>query len=226
MTVIQQWFSQHFLWIVLAVSALLSWLWLLNFRKRLAISGLTAFGLSVVHTVVGVLSVKIFAFLEGVPDGMSLYGAIFFLPVLYFLGAKLSKRRLSEVFDVFTICIILAMFMARFNCLRSGCCLGKVVPWYDSFRWPTREIEMILYVVLAVWLGRNILKNKTHGTAYPIYMMTYGTFRFIVEFFRENNVLWGAFHVSHIWSVISVVAGAAAYIIISRRSCTTGNIKK
>lgn len=225
MAQILQWLSAHFLWVVLFVSTLLSWNWLLYFRKRLAIGGLMALLLSAAHTIIGVLAVKAFAFLEGVPGGMSLYGAIFFLPLIYALGAKLSKRSTREVFDAFTICIILAFLLARCNCLRSGCCLGAVVPWSDSVRWPTRETELIFHLVLVIWLGRRVLQNKTHGTAYPLYMMCYGGFRFLLEFLRDNQALCGPFHIAHIWSVVSIVAGALAYSHIVRAAKGAANQK-
>lgn len=211
---------------MLSVSTFLSWFWMLYFRKRLSVNGLTVFLLSVLHTFLGVASVKIFAFLEGTPGGMSLYGAIFFMPLIYALGAKLSKRKMSEVFDIFTPCIIFAMLMARFNCLRGGCCLGTLIPGTDGLRWPTRETEIVFYIILGFFLGRAILKNKTRGRAYPIYMMCYGVFRFIIEFFRENAELWGVFHISHIWSVISAAVGTAAFIVINKKLKTKNHIRE
>lgn len=201
---------------MLAISTLLSWNWLLYFRKRLAISGQMALLLSAAHTVAGVLAVKLFAFLEGVPGGMSLYGAIFFLPLVYALGAAVSKRSAKDVFDVCTLCMIIAFLLARFNCLYSGCCPGAVVPWSDSIRWPTREAEILFHLVLAIWLGRRVLQKKKPGTVYPLYMMWYGGFRFLVEFLREQQALCGPFHIAHIWSIVSFVVGAAAYRAITR----------
>lgn len=217
--------SAHFLWVVLFISTMLSWNWLLYFRKRLAISGFMALLLSAAHTIIGVLAVKAFAFLEGVPGGMSLYGAIFFLPLIYALGAKVSKRSMGEVFDAFTICLLLAFLLARCNCLHSGCCLGAVVPWSDSVRWPTREAELIFHLVLLIWFGIRILQNKTHGTAYPLYMMCYGGFRFLLEFLRDNQTLWGPFHIAHIWSAVSIVVGALVYRHIVRAAKESANQK-
>ena len=64
------------------------------------------FPVAVLHTLIGVLSVKIFAFLETGfnPDSlgnMSLFGGVFFMPVLYFISAKVSKRNIKTVFDIF-----------------------------------------------------------------------------------------------------------------------------
>ena len=217
---ISDWLAAHFLVIALTVSTLLSWNWLLYFRKQLSLGGITALILAVAHTFAGVLAVKAFAFLEGVPGGMSLYGAVFFLPLLYWIGAKMTKRPLGTVFDVFTVCVILAMMLARINCLRSGCCLGAFLPGSTSLRWPTRELELVFYAVLLLVLGTRIRKGRSCGSAYPIYMVSYGCFRFVIEFLRVNDSLWGPIHLSHIWSLVSILVGAIAWVLISRKNPT------
>ena len=175
--------------------------------------------LSVLHTVIGVLCVKGFAFLEsGDGSGMSLYGAVFFLPVIYVIAAKLLKRRVADVFDIFTICVICTLLCARFNCILSGCCLGKMIPGSESIRWPTRELEILFYLVLFLCLRKKVCKKKYVGQMYPIYMMAYGVFRFIVEFFRESEHDFGWFHISHLWSLIAVAVGAGFYMSISRKT--------
>ena len=53
---------------------------------------------SVLHTVCGVLSVKAFAFLEtGDAGNMSLFGGVFFMPVLYFISAKVTVKIMQIV---------------------------------------------------------------------------------------------------------------------------------
>ena len=212
------WINSHFLLLILILSTVLSWLWLMDFEQRLSIRGRTALLLAIGHTLLGVACVKAFAFLEGVPGGMSLYGAVFFLPLVYFLGARWSKRPAAEVFDVFTICTVLTLLLARVNCLHNGCCLGAFISGSSGMRWPTREAEIVFYIALIVWLGGKILKNKAHGTAYPIYMFSYGIFRFICEFFRENESIGGQFHLSHVWSICAIAVGLAAYFRVKQKT--------
>ena len=82
---------------------MLSVIWLELLRKRLRTSWWAAVLLGIAHTLIGVLSVKAFAVIEGADAGaMSLFGGVFFMPLTYILGAKLFKRPLGEVADVFT----------------------------------------------------------------------------------------------------------------------------
>ena len=122
---------------------------------------------SVLHTVCGVLSVKAFAFLEtGDAGNMSLFGGVFFMPVLYFISAKVSKRNIKAVFDIFTICMIFTVMC---------------------------------------------------GSIYPLYMASYGAFRFIDEFFRTSSTGM-LFHLSHVWAAIAFAAGLSIYIEINDRN--------
>lgn len=217
MGLVRGWIIENTLYILLALATLASYLWLMYFRKRLSMSGLAAFGLALLHTVLGLLSVKLFAFLENGEGGMSLFGGVFFMPLFYLAGAKLTKRNFAEVADVFTVCMPITLLFARINCLVGGCCYG--IPFFGSAeqRWPTRQLEIVFYLLFALWLGRRVLQNKTHGAAYPIYMMTYGVFRFIIEFLRANPALWGPFHIAHVWALLSALVGAALCAVISRK---------
>ncbi|MBE6682880.1 MAG: hypothetical protein E7595_01870 [Ruminococcaceae bacterium] len=213
------WIVQNVLYILLAVATAFGYFWISQFKKQLRIKEWMALVLSVLHTVVGVVCVKVFAFLEsGEGGGMSLYGAVFFLPVIYYLCAKLFKRKVSDVFDVFTVCTVFTLLCARVNCITAGCCLGNVIPGTEGLRWPTREAELIFYIVLYFVLRTHIKKSKHNGKIYLIYMISYGVFRFIVEFFRESfHTIVGPFHISHIWSLVAIIVGTAIYYMLSRK---------
>lgn len=204
------WFNKYFLYLLLGVATVYGYFWLSQHRSRLRIGEGTAIGLAVLHTVVGVLCVKLFAFLESGDGGnMSLFGAVFFMPVFYFLGAKLTKRDVADVFDTFAIPMIFTLLCARVNCLVGGCCLGKPIPG-TTLLWPTRELELAFYAILLIVLTRKGMAKRA-GQIYPIYMMAYGIFRFIVEWFRQTTNPVSFFHISHIWALISIVIGAGIY---------------
>lgn len=46
--------------------------------------------------------------------------------------------------------------------------------------------------------------------------MAYGVFRFIVEFFRDQNTT-SLFHLSHFWAVVSLCIGISIYVEISKK---------
>lgn len=200
--------------LLLAVGAVFSFVWLLLCKERLRIKWPAALLLAVLHTACGVLCVKVFAVVEAGFDmskagNMSLFGGVFFLPLFYFLGAKLTKRKPADVFDVFAICMIFTLMCARINCIISGCCTGKFIPGF-SIRWPTREMEILFYIVLLFWLGKPVRQNKRIGMIYPMYMIAYGAFRFLTEWLRAYETT-ALLHRGHIWSLITLALGLSIY---------------
>lgn len=184
---------------------------------------------SIVHTVFGVFCVMIFAVLETMDlsnfGNLSLFGGVFFMPFYYFAVSKLFKADIYKTFDIFTICIIFTLMCSRINCLHAGCCKGMVIPGTEGLRWPTREAEIVFYIVLLIWLGRRVKAGKSHGELYPLYMLSYGIFRFIDEFFRvsESGRL---FHISHLWSVLAFCIGMSVYVEIKKRNFSKAELKK
>ncbi|MBQ8623883.1 MAG: prolipoprotein diacylglyceryl transferase [Oscillospiraceae bacterium] len=226
MNIFTQWIVDNKLWLLLALATFFGYFWLVQFKNKLQINDIAAFLLSVIHTVIGVLCVKAFAFLEsGEAGGMSLYGAVFFLPVVYFIGAKITKLSPEDVFDIFTINTVFTLLCARLNCIFSGCCLGKPIPGTNGWLWPTRELEIIFYIILLILLGKRVGKAKYKARIYPTYMIAYGTFRFVIEWFRESdNLIFGNMHISHIWSLIAIAAGVIVCYVL--KYIKTANKKK
>ena len=146
------WLKEHSLIVLLLLGTIFNVFWLYRMRRQLQMKWYAVIAFSVLHTVCGVLSVKAFAFLEtGDAGNVSLFGGVFFMPVLYFISAKVSKRNIKAVFDIFTICMICTVMCARINCIVSGCCAGLVIPG-THFHFPTRELEILYYIVMLILL--------------------------------------------------------------------------
>ena len=210
MQVVLDWLYEQKFYLILAVASLFGYFWLSECKTKLNITGWQAMLLSILNTVFGMVCVKFFAFLEGEPGGMSLFGGVFFLPIFYYIGAKLTKRRVSDVCDAFALCTIFTVMCSRINCLIAGCCGGTVIPGTDDIRWPTQVMEMVFYILLMIYLGRKMGKPGMRGKIYPMYLMSYGVFRFLLEFLREKEIQ-SLFHLSHLWAVIAVIAGYYFY---------------
>ena len=167
------WASRHVLTLLLAAGSCFNCIWLLRFRKELRLGIPAAVVIAVLHTIYGVFCVSVFAVIEGLGDpssvgNMSLFGGVFFMPIAYFAGAKLTGRSVAQVFDIFTICMVFTLMCARTACLVSGCCRGALIPGLDGARGPTREAELLFYVVLLLLRGRTAWAGKTQGEVYPI----------------------------------------------------------
>ena len=223
-------FSDYALFILLAAGTVLTFFWLCLLRDRLKMKSYAVVLISILHTVYGVFTVKVFAFMEtgfsvGNLDNMSLFGGIFFMPLAYWIGAVLFKRSRADVFDIFTVCMIATVMCARVNCILAGCCQGNLIPGLEGVRWPTRELEIAFYIVLIIVLGRKIIAGEINGEAYPIYMIAYGIFRFIIEGFRysESGML---IHLGHVWALLSMIIGFSIYTELRKQRRKNGGRKR
>lgn len=212
-----EWLDANKLIVLLTIGTLFAFGWLFALRERLHMKWYVAIPIAILHTLIGVLSVKIFAFMEtgfalDSLGNMSLFGGVFFMPLVYWAGAKLTKRNLGLVCDLLTPCMIFTVMCARVNCILSGCCFGLPIPGMNGLRWPTREAELVFYLVLLVLLVRKVWRGQTHGEIYPLYMASYGAFRFVVEFFRYQEYSLGIFHLSHLWAAVSFAIGLSIYV--------------
>ena len=219
------WLSDHALILLLGCGTLFNVYWLHRCRERLHLRWLSVLLLSVLHTVLGVLSVKVFALFEtGKFSNMSLFGGVFFMPLFYWGVAKLAKQKTADVFDVFTICLVFTLMCARLNCIISGCCLGAHIPieGLTHLRFPTRELELLFYVLLLSRLWRKVLSGSARGMIYPIYMISYGIFRFVTETLRFSDRTDSILHVSHLWALLSLGIGISIYGELQKKEKKTG----
>lgn len=219
------WLSDHALILLLGCGTLFNVYWLHRCRERLHLRWLSVLLLSVLHTVLGVLSVKVFALFEtGNFSNMSLFGGVFFMPLFYWGVAKLAKQKTADVFDVFTICLVFTLMCARLNCIISGCCLGAHIPieGLTHLRFPTRELELLFYVILLSRLWRKVVTGSARGMIYPIYMISYGIFRFVTETLRFSDRTDSILHVSHLWALLSLGIGISIYGELQKKEKKTG----
>ena len=219
------WLTDCALFILLGCGTLFNVYWLYRCRERLHLRWPSVLLLSVLHTVLGVLSVKVFALFEtGNFSNMSLFGGVFFMPLFYWVMAKLSKQKAADVFDVFTICLVFTLMCARLNCIISGCCLGAHIPieGLTHLRFPTRELELIFYVILLSRLWRKVLSGSARGMIYPIYMISYGIFRFVTETLRFSDRTDSILHISHLWALLSLGIGISIYGELRKKEKKTG----
>ena len=90
--------------------------------------------------------------------------------VLYYFGLIMPGLAIGHAFG-------------RVGCYLAGCCYGEVIPGLSVF--PTQMFEATFeFFIFAVMI---IFYNKLKKHFLETYLFGYGTFRFILEFFREDN---------------------------------------
>ena len=169
---------------------------------------------------------KLLYFIEnGEWYGVSFYGAILFIPVLFLPAAKIFHERYGALMDLCApaICIMLAIM--KCSCMISGCCRGRLL-FSDGngggFVFPSRIVEIVVIIGIMLLLMVFEKDEDNQTKIYPMLMMMYGGTRFFLNFFRAelSPFVW-IIPPGHFWSIISVICG---YLVLRR--IKNKNIKK
>lgn len=181
-----------------------------------------------------VLFQSLFDFFEGNtsrPFAMTFYGglvggALTFI-ALYFFYVK-KKYPYANIMDLLIIspaAITLAHGFGRIGCFAAGCCygietdswLGVQFPHHDHAVYPTQLFEAIFLFILAGVLFYFAVKKNNPYTM-PIYLISYGIWRFLIEFIRGDDR--GAFFLllspSQWFSILAILGAIVLFILIKR----------
>lgn len=154
--------------------------------------------------------------------GGLLGGAGFFLIVYFLLRRRLSGR-LIDVLSLIPCCILVAHGFGRVGCFCAGCCYGKPTDSFLGVQFPglpgpvhpTQLYEAaFLFLMFGIcsylWLRRNFQYNM------PLYLITYGIFRFCIEYLRDDyrGSFIGGLSPSQFWSLCMVIGGIALIFVL------------
>lgn len=218
------WLNEHMKYLAVALGLLAGLPLIWRRRRELGLPKfwqtlLLAFGFSAASVAGAMLLALAEQLLHGQSPSIgaiSLFGVFLIGAPLLLAAAALLRLPRPKLFDTFALYALPSLILMRINCLISGCCGGRAIG-ATGLTWPTREIEIIFYfVLLAVFFHREKTSGKrVNGDLFPLFMMIYGLFRFMEEFFREGS---GLLHIAHLWSIISFAAGFSVYAEMHRRA--------
>ena len=161
----------------------------------------------------------IFKIWEG---GMSFHGALIGIIVGTFLFSYLRKIKTLIFLDIIACVSPIGIFFGRIANFINGELVGKAttVPWAVVFpnvdqipRHPSQLYEaffegLILFFLLNIFMSK---QNYKIGKCSYMFLILYGVFRIISEFFREPDAhigyFFGIFSTGMILSIIMVIAG-------------------
>ena len=169
-------------------------------------------------------------FIGGLIGGVVSFIGIYFLYV-YGINPRLKENSIFKsdmnkgiwyLVRIAPVSITIAHGFGRIGCLFAGCCHGQVTTeWYGIWNEflhaktvPVQLYEAIFLFVLSIVMIVLLFKFKSKDTM-AIYLVSYGIWRFIIEFFRtdERGGLIPGLTPSQFWSIVMVLAGIAVFFI-------------
>ncbi len=165
--------------------------------------------------------------------GMSFHGAL--IGVIFGTFFFSSKRNISAFFllDIIACVAPIGIFLGRIANFINGELIGKVtnVPWGVIFpavdtlaRHPSQLYEAILEGLVLFFILNKIILREVYklGFCSSLFLIYYGVFRIISEFFREPDTqlgyLFNLFSMGTILSFLMILAGLLILNLLRRKN--------
>jgi phosphatidylglycerol:prolipoprotein diacylglycerol transferase len=140
-----------------------------------------------------------------------------------YASVEIAKKHLgyrSATGDWFAMMVPFGIAWGRVGCWFNGCCQGQVVDhvhWWTVKdaggvpRWPSVPIEGVFNLIAGVSLILLRRQQRFPGNLFHLYLMAYGTFRFVHEFYRDTPRMVGPFSGYAIAALALVCLGAIRF---------------
>ena len=132
-------------------------------------------------------------FYGGLIGGVALFLIIYFAVGHFRFPDGEHRATVFKLIGIAACSITAAHALGRVGCFTVGCCHGHATesalgifmkyPGYKVL--PTQLWEAVFLGLLCAWLIVRFLKNKSYNM--PIYMASYGIWRFFIEYFRGDH---------------------------------------
>ena len=150
-----------------------------------------------------------------------LFGGTFAFLLTYFFMRKNINFDIVEVVKVAPAAIALGHGFGRIGCFLAGCCYGRHTDSWIGLPCsqkapgvnviPTQLIEAIYLFILAGVLIYLAFKKEFRYNS-VVYALSYGIFRFVIEFFRDDDRGVSFFlSPSQVWCILLIIAAFPLY---------------
>ncbi|MHB9093134.1 MAG: prolipoprotein diacylglyceryl transferase [Eubacteriales bacterium] len=173
---------------------------------------------------------QIFALWNG---GMVYYGALIggFVTGTWYVREK--KLPFWSLVDVVAPPLALGYGIVRIGCFLNGCCYGKPTtssigvifpylegtPYLDQVpRYPTQLFSSLIGFILFGLLLYLWRKKRFDGQVFLVFLIMYTIGRSVVEYFRENLLVFGPVTVSQLVSILIIIPAVYFYWRRSRKT--------
>ena len=170
------------------------------------------------------------SFLTMLTEGWVFYGALIGGVGGLLVYCLIKKKPFLDYVDLFAPSLILAQGFGRIGCFLAGCCYGSPSSCSIAVTFPpggaapagipllpTQLMESAFLFLLTIAMVLLLKKRKPSGTVTGWYLVSYGVWRFIIEFFRsDDRGTVGALSTSQFIGIFIVLAGVILLTLIRK----------
>ena len=159
--------------------------------------------------------------------GLLVYGGILLWPLYMYCFSNFFKMDRKSFYDFSVVIIPWGLAIYRIGCFCNGCCDGIPADWGfamahspEVLRVPTQLLELVcdlgIFAMLLVAERKNWF-NGTKGILYPMFLVSYGVIRFVIESFRVRHILLWGMSQAHFLSLISIAIGIVWIVLAVKK---------
>lgn len=161
-------------------------------------------------------------FIGGLIGGAAIFLIAYFLAFYVIAKDYYKDCRLTDILSLVPCCILIAHAFGRIGCFCAGCCYGKPTDSFLGVKFPHLDVSVhptqlyeaaFLFIMFGVcsWL---LLKKKYQNNM-ALYLVSYGVFRFLIEFLRgdDRGSFVAGISPSQFWSILMVALGVVLFIV-------------
>ncbi len=167
------------------------------------IGGHILFALTNIKSIVKAIMTDGFKFSDLLPyiSGMVFYGGLFGAIIALHIYSNVNKSvSKKDLFDVFSVSVPLFHCFGRIGCFFAGCCYGVesdfgIISYFNTSathygvsRFPVALVEAFGNLLIFFLLLYFFKKIKFAGKLVFVYLLMYAPLRFVLEFFRGDEV--------------------------------------
>ena len=153
--------------------------------------------------------------------GNNIVRTFIWVPFIGLPFAKLYKIDYHKAIELLAPIPCIIHGIAHFGCIFEGCCCGY--PWEygiwnpstRDYRFPIQPIEALVAVAIVIFIIWYIAKHDFSGKskAYALMLILFGSTRFVLEFFRDNEKLFLGISSLALHAALMFVVGLFFYFV-------------
>ena len=170
-------------------------------------------------------------FLAWMENGFQNWGAnnivraFVYFPLFFALAAIIAKEPANKVIDYAAPSQALNQAIGHLVCPFAGCCQGYPCAWgiwnpvTETRVFPNQWLECIVALIIFVYLLHLAKKENYAGTGkvYALFLITFGSTRFLLEFLRDNEKLLLGISGLALHALFMVIVGTAWMMVLNEK---------
>ena len=185
---------------IILINYAIQFVFLMIYRKKY---GVSAWRIFIAQLIIYPVSYYLMLVLAWIENGFTNWGAnnivrlFVYVPLVDYVVAKFVRIPAGKLIDISAPCMALDQAIGHTVCPFVGCCCGYTCSWgvwnpaTNDLRFPNQWLECLVALIIAIYLLHSAKKENYAGTGriYALFLVTFGTTRFFLEFLRDNEKL-------------------------------------